>query len=209
MARGRPREALEPFRRSIELCSTVGSAWHLALSHLNLGMAQMHAGDLAEATNLISTAHDMYAELGNEDFRARCVSYLGYIALLSNDADRAESLFRASLQRFRDLGDRQGTAESMEGLAAVAAARNTLDDAVAAARLHGAAQSIREDLTASQYLFDRMGMDPFFERARRSIGAAKWEQAWKQGRDMAVNLAVDLAPPLRSSERSVTHEKVL
>ena len=205
MARGRPREALEPFGRAIEACSTAGSVWHLAPSHLNLGIAKMHAGELADAAKLISTAHNIYTELGNDDFKARCVSYLGYIALLSDDDGRAESLFQESLQRFRDLGDRQGIAESMEGLAAVAAARNTLNDAVAAARLHGAAQSIREDLTARQYLFDRMGMDPFLERAKTTIGAAKWEQAWKQGRDLPVELAFELASTGEVANDTQTH----
>ena len=148
-----------------------------------------------EAEDLLSTAHDMYAELGTDDFRARCLCYLGFASLLSDDGERAVSLFQASLLRFRDLGDRQGIAESIEGLAAVAAARGTLDDAVAAACLHGAAQAIREDLTTRQYLFDRMGMDPFLERAESTIGAARWKQAWKEGRDLTVALAIGLALP--------------
>jgi predicted ATPase/DNA-binding XRE family transcriptional regulator len=193
LARGRPHDAVEPFGRAIEVCEAIGSGWHLATSHLNLGIAKMHAAELADAEDLISTAHDMYADVGDENFRVRCVSYLGYISLLSNDGERAASLFQASLERFRDLGDRQGIAESIEGLAAVAAARNTRDGALAAARLHGAALSMREDLTAKQYPFDRIGMDPFLEKAKAAIGANKWRQAREQGRDLPEELAIDLA----------------
>jgi len=194
MARGRFDEALEPFEQGLELCRDLGPSWLLATSHLNLGMAKMHAGHLKEAEELTSRARGIYADIGDRHFDARCVGYLGYVALLGGATGKAESLFAASLERFRQLEDLQGIAEGLEGLAAVSAAEMRRDRGVRAARLAGAAASIRERLTAKQYPFDRSGMEPYLARAKASLGDAGWGRAWKEGHQMSVDEACDLIP---------------
>ena len=72
-------------------------------------------------------------------------------------------------------------------------------------RVTATQDAIPEDLTARQYLFDRMGMDPFLERAKTTIGAAKWEQAWKEGRDLPVELAFELASTGEVANDTQTH----
>jgi predicted ATPase/transcriptional regulator with XRE-family HTH domain len=193
LARGRSEEALEPFERGLEICLDLGPSWHLATSHLNLGMAQMHAGHLREAEGLITRAREIYSDIGDQHFEARCVAYLGYVALLAGETARAGSLFAASLERFGELEDLQGIAEGLEGLAAVNAAAKSRDRALRAGRLAGAASSIRERLTAKQYPFDQTGMEPFLAKARTALGAARWEQAWEEGRELTMERVFGLA----------------
>jgi predicted ATPase/DNA-binding XRE family transcriptional regulator len=193
MARGRSEEALEPFRRGLDLVRDLGPSWHLATSHLNLGMANLHAGRLKEAEEVISRARDIYDDIGDEHFEARCLGYLGYAALMAGDTARAGSLFAASLERFGQLEDLQGIAEGLEGLASVAAAGEGRGRAVRAARLAGAAASIRERLTAKQYPFDEAGMEPFLARARTALDDAGWQWAWKEGFDLSLEKVFDLA----------------
>jgi predicted ATPase/DNA-binding XRE family transcriptional regulator len=195
MARGRFGEALEPLERGLELCRDLGPSWHLATSHLNLGMAEMHAGHLKEAEELITKGREIYTEIGDQHFEARCVGYLGYVAMLAGVTARAESLFAESLEHFRELEDLQGIAEGIEGLAAVSAAGQRRDRAIRAARLAGAASSIRERLTAKQYPFDKEGMEQYLARARAVLGEAGWEQAWEEGHVMSLEEAFDLALP--------------
>jgi predicted ATPase/DNA-binding XRE family transcriptional regulator len=192
MARGQSDEALEPFQQGLEICLDLGTSWHLATSHLNLGMAHMHAGHLEEAKGLITRAREIYTEIGDQHFEARCVAYLGYVALLAGETARAETLFAASLEHFGELEDLQGIAEGLEGLAAVSAAGKGRGRSVRAGRLAGAASSIRERLTAKQYPFDKAGMEPYLAEARTSLGAAHWEQACQEGREMTLEQAFDL-----------------
>ncbi|HEX8100302.1 MAG TPA: helix-turn-helix domain-containing protein, partial [Actinomycetota bacterium] len=176
MSRGRFQEALSPFERGVELCRGLGTSWHLATSHLNLGMAKLHAGDLAGARELVLEARQMYEQIGDQNFVARCFGYLGYADLLEGDAAGAESLFASSLERFVELGDLQGIAEGFEGLSAVSGATQTFDSALRAARLAGVAQWLRQRLTAKQYPFDRAGMEPYLEAARAALGETEWQR---------------------------------
>nr|MBA2600289.1 helix-turn-helix domain-containing protein [Actinomycetota bacterium] len=148
MGRGQFHRAMEPFARALELCWPLGPSWHLATSHLNLGMSKMHAGELKGAKQLITRARRMYQDIGDEHFEARSLGYLGYAALLAGDSRQAESLFVASLEAFRRLEDLQGIAEGLEGLAAVTASNANSQSAATSAHLAGAAQSIRHQLTA-------------------------------------------------------------
>jgi predicted ATPase/DNA-binding XRE family transcriptional regulator len=193
LTRGRSDEALEPFRRGLDLVGDLGPSWLLATSHLNLGMANLHAGHLEEAEELITRARGIYEEIGDEHFEARCFGYLGFVALLAGGIDGAESLFAESVERFRELEDIQGIVEGLEGLAAVNAAAESRERTVRAGRLAGAASAIRERLTAKQYPFDKAGMEPYLAKARTALGAADWDQAGEEGREMTLEQAIDLA----------------
>jgi tetratricopeptide (TPR) repeat protein len=193
MARDQFKDALEPFEQARELCLDMESSWHLATSHLNLGMAKMHAGDLEAAESSILNAREMYSQIGDEHFEARCLGYRGYTALLAGDMAHAKLSFTNSLEAFRDLEDLQGIAEAFEGLSAVCAVGNSADSAVKAARCAGAAESVRETLTAKQYPFDKAGLDPYLAKGRAAIGDQEWEQARQAGREMLLEEAIELA----------------
>lgn len=192
MARGNYAEALEPFERSLEICRALGSSWMLATSHLNLGMAKMHAGDLEGARERIARAHDLYVELGDEHFGARCVNYLGVVSLLGGNPHAARDAFLGSLNTFWDLQDTQGTAESLEGLAAAYAAAGEAE-ATRAAFLAGAADRLRERLTAKPYAFDEAALRPYIASAREALGGSEWRRSWEMGRSTSLKEAIDVA----------------
>ena len=60
--------------------------------------------------------------------------------------------------------------------------------------LAGAAASIRERLTATQYPFDRAGLESFMAKGRARLGDG-WQAAWDEGFSMSPQEAFELGLP--------------
>jgi predicted ATPase/DNA-binding XRE family transcriptional regulator len=181
--------AVDLFERGVDLLREGGSTWLLATSLLNLGTASAYAGE-ERSESILTQARDMYAELGDEHYRARAILYVGYGALVRGDAKRASSLFADSLVTFWELEDLWGTAEALEGLTAATGAGG---DAVRAARLFGAAKVLRETVNTRQFPSDRAVMERHLENVRSSISAEAWEIAQREGETMNSEDVVDYA----------------
>ena len=76
---------------------------------------------------------------------ATALNRLGTVAHAQGDDGRATALYEESLTLCRELGDKHGLAECLEGLAGVAVAQQHLERA---ARLLGAAAALREAIGA-------------------------------------------------------------
>ena len=108
ICQGRYTEALEPYTECVGVCRGLGSSWQLATSHLNLGVALLHCGR---------------TDVAVERFTTLCASALNHIAhaaLADNDLARADRLASEALASVTEQEARQGIAEALEALAAVA-----------------------------------------------------------------------------------------
>ena len=117
--------------------------------------------------------------------------YRGHLAALGQgDHARATALFAEALALFRKLGDPLGIAECLEGLAGVAGARG---EGERAARLYGAADSLRESIGAPL----PSGNHPRYERhlaaSRSQLYETAWKKAWAEGQVMTPGEAVAYA----------------
>lgn len=190
MAQGRYSDALAPLGEALAICRQLEPSWHLATSLLNFGVATMHAGDSTQAEVLLQEAHALYQELGDRYFSARALGELAYAALLQNDPQRAEPLCMMGLGTFRELGETWGIAEALEGLSAISAAQH---DAERAARIAGAAQTIRETNVTQAHPFDRVITERSLTDARARVEESVWQAAWEEGRMMPLHQAVEYA----------------
>ena len=100
------------------------SSWQLATSHLNLAAALLHSGRAEDAIAGFRQALQLYRELGDDIFAARVINHIAHAALAGNDLAHADRLARDALASFAEHGERQGIAEGLDTLAAVAAARS-------------------------------------------------------------------------------------
>jgi predicted ATPase/DNA-binding SARP family transcriptional activator len=112
----------------------------------------------------------------------------GMAALLTGDTDTAEQAFREALTLCRELVAPIFAFEGLFGLAAVAAARN---HAHRAARLAGAAATLRDD--AQPYEVEARVERAFMHPARSHHGTAAWDAAARDGANLSLEDAIAYA----------------
>jgi predicted ATPase/DNA-binding XRE family transcriptional regulator len=190
MGQGRYAKAVERFRECLAICRPLGLSWQLATSHLNLGTALVLSGSPEEAEATLEEGLDMYRQLGDDIFAARMIHGIAYAALTRNDIERADGLARSALAAFAEQVERQGVAQGLEALAAVAAARGAADRA---ATLGGAAAAVRETIAARAAPFELAVTGPFMDRIQRAADEELWHGAWEAGLAMGADAAVAYA----------------
>ena len=190
MLQGRYAEALEPFRESVAICRHLGLSWQLGTSYLNLGTALLHAGSGDDAVPILRDGLRVYRELGDDIFAAYIHNTMAHAALARNDIAGADRLARKALSTGAQQGQRQGIAEAMHTLAAVAAARSDSDRA---ATLAGAAEAIRKTIAARPGPFDVAIPGRFLRSIERTVAAKRWHRSWDEGHALGVEAAVEYA----------------
>jgi tetratricopeptide (TPR) repeat protein len=189
MTQGRFSDAVEPLQQALDICRELGPSWLLGTSHLNLGSALMHAGD-ADSGSHFEDAMKVYRDIGDENFASRATEQLGYPALQAGDKRQARSLFATALEAYRDLDDRWGLAEALEGFSALNAASGNHE---AAARLAGAAETLRDSFGVRPLPADRVSIERYLTAARASVDEDVWRSAWHEGRSLPLDKAIDQA----------------
>lgn len=199
MLQGRYADALEPFRESVAICRQLGVSWQLGTSCLNLGTTQLHSGS-GDALATLQEGLRVYRELGDDIFAARINNTMAHAALARNDIAVADRLGREALSTAAQQGERQGIADGLHTLAAVAAARSDPDRA---ATLAGAAAAIRETIAARPGPFDVAIPGRFLRTMERTVTAKRWHRSWDAGFAMDPQAAVKdaLASPKASVRR--------
>jgi hypothetical protein len=107
--------------------------------------------------------------------------------LAGHDVAHADRLARDALACFAEHGERQGIAEVLDTMAAVAAARS---DGDRAATIAGAAAAIRETIASQPAPFDVAITGPVLQRTKASVSEERWHRCWSQGQALEPAAAV-------------------
>ena len=129
----------------------------------------------------------LYRKRGRRSLLQLALDNLGWSALIKGDHQRSVALFQESLELCKDLGDKRGGSESIEGLACVAGAGG---EATRAARLFGVAEALREATGYQLGTRARSRTEPYLAGARAQVDEAAWSAAWEKGRSMEFEDAV-------------------
>ncbi len=186
LRRGRTEQGLALMDRGMAQLRRLG-AWRGLAVWLNI------RGDLARSQNALDTASRYYEE-GLAAFRSqhnrRGVSWsLANLAEVSRRiGDReAGAEMAAEAMRIRvELRDYKGMAETLECLADLALCSETKAAAVRAARLGGAADSIREMIVTPRSPAQSRERRQRMRLIRRAIGRRSPEENWRIGAEMTV-----------------------
>jgi hypothetical protein len=130
----------------------------------------------------------MAEEFGILRFQSLALSNLGWIALQRTSAGVAHERFMAALRIFRQLADRMGIAEVLEGLAAVAVSRA---DGEHAARLLGAAEMLREKIGVPIPTENRPLMAKAVASLEQALAANTLSLCWTDGRRASLEKILD------------------
>ena len=171
----------------------------LAFTLVLLGALKQLRGDLAGAENDYTESLALARDLGDHNYIATALVNLGEVKQLRGDGTASASLFRESLSLYHELGVRHAVAYCLEMLAglSIGTASPGLSIGTAsferAAILLGAADRLREILTAPVESFNRERYDGDLQRAREGAGNAVFDAAWERGRAMPLAGAVAFA----------------
>lgn len=212
MQRAEYEAAANLLSESLKLCELNRDSWGLAWSLYALAFLKLAQGDLPGAQTSLEEAL-VYLRQQNMTFGIfRTLLALGYTLFEQGDVKGAEKLFREALLLNRKTPLLAVTTAGLEGLAAVAVEQGHL---LEAARMWGAAETMREVTGQRRLPVFQRSYDHVLMAARSQVEATDWARAWTQGRALTAAQALaealgedDMAAPssdfLTGSERGLT-----
>lgn len=186
MAAGNVRAAESHFSRALSMNEHLDDIDSAAYALLRLGQIASIDGQLDDAKGLLHESQAMFARIGDRSGEASVQYALAYHAWMAGDEHRALRLFHDALALWHSLGGQNGNVESIEGIAAVAAARGT---AVVAARLLAATESYRRRIGSVPTWPERQLIEAAWTSIQRRVDAAVIEEARQGGASLALDEA--------------------
>lgn len=205
--RGNYQGASDLYARSLALWRGLGAAARVALAQTLLARMVHLLGDDVQAAGLLEEAVEAGRAAGSPRAMGWSLLYLGHIMRARGDLDRAVTLYVESLDQRAVARDRRGLAQCLEALAAVSALRAVHEthpdigraEAAHAATLFGAAEAIREAVSACILPCERAGYARDVAAVRGKLGSALAKH-WTAGRGLSLDDVVNLG-------RSTPHQQ--
>jgi hypothetical protein len=183
-----PQELRELLEESVRRFRAAGDDWGVALALIPLGDLALLAGDLPGARGMHEEVLRNATAIGDDQMTAQAHNQLAFDALLASDLDTARAELGRAAAVHRTLHDREGTAYTLEGFAALAL---TTQQPELAARLLGAADQARRRIGVVVWPFVR----PLRERLETFVRASTpdYDAAFAEGAALDPEQALDLA----------------
>jgi predicted ATPase len=176
--------ARQRLEEALHLRREVGDRWLTAQTLNILGEVARCQGDYRRAETHYQESRRLYMELNAPGRVAMADHNLAYAALRRGHPEHAQALFAKSMAAFRTLDDLWGVAACLEGLAALQT------DPERAARLFGAAESLREAMHAHPMPADRIEYQRNVEALRARLNEDDLATAWTAGRTLSLEEAI-------------------
>jgi predicted ATPase/class 3 adenylate cyclase len=181
------------YEESLELFRRAGDRRSVSRGLNNLSLREMAGGDLDAAQAHLEEAIAVCSDLRDSDLLVLNSENLGVVHLLRGQHALALPLFHSSLEEARRAGGRRTVAYALLGMAIIASHQ---DRPEVAARLHGAADAILDQLEVILEALEAGIRDEDHERLRRALGDDGFQTAYQGGRalseDQAVNVALEV-----------------
>jgi non-specific serine/threonine protein kinase len=188
--RGDFARAEELHQASLQARIRLDDRWGVAATLTNLGEVARQRGELDRALAFQQEGLARFRALGDRVGSATALLNLGMLELARGRQEAARPLLRESLALWAAIGEQVDIAECLEGLAGVAALD---EDGALAAQLAGAAAAVRDAAGSLLSPADQQRLAPLLAIARRQIGPAAFDAAWREGRQLPLAAAVALA----------------
>ena len=176
--------------QAVALARGTADAFCLTLALASSGVVLLALERYDEARLALEESVARGREAGDAWAVALPLRNLAIIALRRRDYDTARALLEESLRGLRAVGEKWFLSRSMETLAEVMAAAG---DSERAARLFGAAETLRDAVGASVLAFYRTDYERAIGLARTALGQPRFESCWTAGRALSPDDAVAYA----------------
>jgi predicted ATPase/DNA-binding CsgD family transcriptional regulator len=186
---GHTEEAQGQLEQALELFVAIGDRGGQARTLASQARHARERGDLARATRLVNEAISLFRAVGDLFGTAQGLANLGHIKLALDDRPAAADAFRHALTNWRAIGNTVDVAECLEGVAAVVANAQPRR----AANLLGAGEALRESSGALVAAVDLTRYAQLVARVKNQLRDATFATAWREGRELPIDEAMDLA----------------
>jgi predicted ATPase/DNA-binding CsgD family transcriptional regulator/Tfp pilus assembly protein PilF len=190
LAAGDLDSASDLFQEAFPLAQATKRKRIVALVLLGLGELSQTLGDLANARARFEEALGLARESGTKPLIAESLYRLGTLAQAQGDHQRADALHHEALRLQCEIGRLPGVAASLEALAGLAADQDCGEHA---ARLFGAAQSLREAHACPRPPAEQPAYGRAIARAQEQLSVEEFTTAWSQGAALSKAEAVAYA----------------
>ena len=177
----------ESFALFQELGDRESIAYCLCLS----GMLALNEGNVTSARSLVEQAVTLFKEMRQQHGTTLSLYAFAKVAAAQGDYPRSQTLCEEGLALARQVGDRENIAYSLEGLAAALAAQGKH---ARAARLWGAAETLRETIGTPLPPVERPSYESAAAAARAHLGEHAFAAVWNEGREMTLEQALVPVP---------------
>jgi predicted ATPase len=177
-------EAARMYGEAIEINRKTGNRASEAINLNNVGILAFYDGDIGEAERLHGESLAIRRGLADRHGIAESLDHLGKIARHEGDLTRARRLNEESLALRRDLGDRLGMAGSLDDTAMLAARLDAVD---LAARVFGAAERLRAEISAPRPKLDQDEVERCMAPVRDAMGRETFAEIVEAGYELPLN----------------------
>jgi non-specific serine/threonine protein kinase len=181
---------------ALPIARAVGDDWQICVILGNLGGAFYDRGDYARGEMLSQEALDLARQIGDTFGIAVNLYNLGNCAVQLGDLGGAFSRYQESLALSRDLGERHLASRTIDRLGV---ALHLTGSSRSAARLFGAADTIRHEIGDTLFAEEDASLTARFQEVRDALGEAAFAAASDSGRSLPFDTAVTEAMTLAAS----------
>lgn len=190
MRQGYYELAKHAFADSLAIARKLGNKEKVAQVLLQLGQATLCLNDRIHAKTYFQESEDLFRESGNTSWQSDCLYCFGLLAQLEGDHKQAKMLLEQALVLARQTGPIWHRANTLMGLAGVAAANG---QPWRAARLLGAADMQLEFAASYWDAAESQCIGHAVARAVAELGEDAFAEAYAEGRAMTFEQAADYA----------------
>jgi predicted ATPase/DNA-binding XRE family transcriptional regulator len=160
-----------------------------------LGLVNHYRGHYTRAEALYKESLSIARRIGAPQHIANTDINLAHLALSGGNPSSAEPLLVEGLRLFREMNDKEGISEGLEGMARLASINGQLERSIS---LFAAAAALREHHSVPLPHFVRTSYDDIVESLRCQMSHEDFTDAWQHGQLMSVEQAADHALALGS-----------
>jgi class 3 adenylate cyclase/predicted ATPase len=178
------------FSQSLLLQRELGNRWSEAQVLNNLGQLKLEQGLLESARTNLEQSLSLARKLGDEWGIAQTLSTLGNTLLALGATEEARRVLRESLGFMRQTGEKLGLIYLLEFFAGLAALEKRAEPAF---QLAGAAAQMRGEAEIPASPEEMAELEQRLNRVRTDTGRESEVAAFQQGRELRLEVAVQLA----------------
>lgn len=182
--------ALALVEEALTISREINYTWGVTSALGLLGQLELNQGDLRSARSHLEEALVLRREIGDGWGIAWGLYSLAWVAFDEGDYAAAKALIVECLAISRELSDKEFLATGLEALAAVISVQG---NPTWAARLWGAAETLRTDIKAPIAPVNRAKYENQVAAARMQVSWDIFRENWEAGRNMSLDQLLALA----------------